>query len=169
MSVARGDRQAFRRIYEASQAKIYGICMGMLRDRERANDAFQEAFVKIWERAAQFDPAKGAAMAWMVTIARRCVLDRLRRQGAPTMALDDIDPESASLAIAPAASVGSGRNLQRCLGRLEPEQAQSIVLAFVYGLTHAELAHRMGKPLGTVKSWVRRGLIELKDCMSDGT
>ena len=79
MAVARGDRQAFHRLYEASQAKLYGICMGMLRDRERANDAFQEAFVKIWERAAQYDPAKGAAMAWMVTITRHCVLDRLRR------------------------------------------------------------------------------------------
>jgi RNA polymerase sigma-70 factor (ECF subfamily) len=106
-------------------------------------------------------------MAWMVTIARHCALDRMRRGGASTVALDDIDPDSAALAVAPLAAAGAaGRELKRCLDRLEPDQATSIVLAFVYGLTHAELARKMAKPLGTVKSWVRRGLAELRDCLS---
>jgi RNA polymerase sigma-70 factor, ECF subfamily len=170
LSVAGGDRGAFRRLYEATREKLYGICWGMLRDRERANDVFQEVFLKIWEKAARYDPAKGEAMSWMVTLARRCVLDAMRREGAPMVALDDIDPDSAALAIAPqSAAAGSGRDLRRCLDRLQPEQAKSIILAYAYGLTHEELAREMAKPLGTVKSWVRRGLAELKDCLAHET
>jgi RNA polymerase sigma-70 factor, ECF subfamily len=167
LSVAGGDRQAFRRLYEATKDKLYGVCLSMLRDRERANDVSQEVFIKIWEKAALYDPAKGDAVSWMVTLARRCVLDEVRRKGAPAVALDEIDPDSAVLTIAPLfAAAESGRDLRRCLDRLQPEQARSIILAFVYGLTHEELARKMGKPLGTVKSWVRRGLADLKDCLA---
>jgi len=167
LSVAGGDRQAFRGLYEATKEKLYGVCLSMLRDRERANDVSQEVFLKIWEKAAWYDPAKGDAVSWMVTVARRCVLDEVRRMGAPTVALDDINPDSAALAIAPLfATIGSGGDLRRCLDRLHPEEARSIILAFVYGLTHEELARKMGKPLGTVKSWVRRGLADLKDCLA---
>jgi len=168
LSVAGGDRRAFRCLYDATKAKLYGICLSMLRDRERANDMLQEVFVKIWEKAALYDPAQGEAMSWLVTLARRCVLDQVRRKGASLVALDDIDPDSSVLAIAPlSAAAASGCDIRRCLDRLEPEQATSIVLAFVYGLTHVELAHKMAKPLGTVKSWVRRGLANLKDCLAD--
>ena len=166
LSVASGDLQAFRRLYEATNEKLYGICLSMLRDRERANDVSQEVFLKIWQKAALYDPGKGEAMSWVVTLARRCVLDEVRRKGAPTVALDDIDPDSAVLAIAPLFAAGSGRDLRRCLDRMQPEQARLIVLAFVYGLTHDELARKMARPLGTVKSWVRRGLADLKDCLA---
>jgi len=167
LSVAGGDLQAFRRLYEATNEKLYGICLSMLRDRERANDVSQEVFLKLWEKAVLYDPGTGEAMSWMVTLARRCVLDEVRRKGAPTVALDEIDPDSAVLAIAPlSAAAGSGRDLRRCLDRMRPEQARSIILAFVYGLTHDELARKMARPLGTVKSWVRRGLADLKDCLA---
>jgi len=167
LSVAGGDRQAFRPLYEATRERLYGICWNMLRNREWANDVFQEVFIKIWEKSALYDPAKGEAMSWMVTLARRCVLDAMRREGAPTVALDDIDPDSAVLAIVPlSTAAGSGGDLRRCLDRLQPEQARSIILAFAYGLTHEELAREMARPLGTVKSWVRRGLVDLKDCLA---
>jgi len=167
--VASGDLRAFRRLYEATEEKLYGVCLSMLRDRERANDVSQEVFLKIWEKAALYDPAKGEAVSWMVTLARRCVLDAMRRQGAPAVALDDIDPDSAVFATAALSPTGPRRDLERCLERLPPDQARSIILAFVYGLTHEELARTMAKPLGTVKSWVRRGLADLKDCLTHET
>ena len=167
-SVGRGDRQAFRRLYYTTSPKLYGICLGMLREREHADEAFQDAFVRIWERAAQYDPKKGAAIVWMATVTRRCVIDRMRFRVTSTLSLDDIDPDGALLAAAPLASAGgANRDLKRCLERLKQDQAKTILLVFVYGLTHEELATTMSRSLGTVKSWIRRGLADLKNCMSE--
>ena len=102
-AVGRGDRRAFRSLYDLTRAKIYGVCIAMLRQRESADEAFQEAFVRIWEKADLYDAAKGDALAWMTAVARRCVLDRMRRQTIVGIALDEIDPGAAELAIAPLA------------------------------------------------------------------
>ena len=165
-AVGRGDRKAFRDLYDLTRAKIYGVCIAMLRRRETADEAFQEVFIRIWEKADRYDAAKGDALAWMTAVARRSILDRMRRQNIVGIALDEVDPAAAELAVSSLASAsGAGLDLKRCLDQLNREQSRAIVLAYLYGLTHEELASKLARPLGTVKSWVRRGLADLKECM----
>lgn len=163
---AAGDRAAFRALYAQAGPKLYAICLRMMRTRDQADDVFQEAFVKVWERSWQFDPAKGEAMAWLATVTRHCALDRLRRApknhaGIDETVANEIDAEAAFRQPDPMMT----RRLHHCLGQLRAEHRNAVVLAYVHGFTHEELAERMGVPLGTVKSWVKRGLEQLKDCM----
>ena len=164
--VAGGDRQAFRTLYAKAGPKLFAICLRMMRSRDQAEDVFQEAFVKIWERSWQFDPAKGQGLAWAATVTRHCALDRLRRQPRQHVVIDEavtaeIDAGRPTLQPDFAAS----NDLQNCLAQLRDDYRNVVVLAYVNGLTHEELAAKLGKPLGTIKSWVKRGLEQLKDCM----
>jgi RNA polymerase sigma-70 factor (ECF subfamily) len=164
--VALGDRQAFRQVYATAGSKLFAICLRLMRNRDEAEDVFQEAFVKIWERSHLYDPAKGEVMAWLATVTRHCALDRLRKPGRHTTPFDD---EAAAewdrqALDEPAQGADSGA-LQRCLSGLREDYRNVVVLAYVDGLTHEELAVRFQKPVGTVKSWVRRGLAQLKECM----
>ena len=163
---AAGDRAAFRALYAKAGPKLYAICLRMMRTRDQADDVFQEAFVKVWERSWQFDPEKGEAMAWLATVTRHCALDRLRRTPKNHIGIDgaataEIDADWASFQPDHMAA----RGLHHCLGQLRDEHRHAVVLAYVHGFTHEELAERMEKPLGTIKSWVKRGLEQLKDCM----
>ncbi len=164
--VADGDRLAFRTLYAKAGPKLFAICLRMMRSRDQAEDVFQEAFVKIWERSWQFDHSKGDGMAWAATVTRHCALDRLRRSPRQHVAIDEavtaeIDLGQPSLQPDHAAS----SDLHHCLAQLRDEYRNAVVLAYVNGLTHEELSERMGRPLGTIKSWVKRGLEQLKDCM----
>jgi RNA polymerase sigma-70 factor (ECF subfamily) len=165
--IALGDRAAFRQVYAASSARLFAVCLRLMRNREEAEDVLQEAFVKVWERSHLYDARKGEALAWLVTIARHCALDRLRKPGRNAAPFDETaaaewDRQALHEPEQPAASGA----LQRCLGGLREDYRNVVVLAYVDGLTHEELAARFGKPVGTVKSWVRRGLTQLKDCMA---
>jgi RNA polymerase sigma-70 factor (ECF subfamily) len=164
--VAAGDKRAFRALYAKAGPKLYAICLRMMRTKDQADDVFQEAFVKVWERSWQFDPAKGEGLAWLATVTRHCALDRMRRLPKNHVGIDDsvtheIDSGTASFQ----PDVMEARGLHLCLDGLREEHRHAVVLAYVHGLTHEELAERMGKPLGTIKSWVKRGLEQLKECM----
>ncbi len=166
---AQGDRSAFTRLYKLSAPMMFAIALRTVRQRDLAEDILQDAFVTIWSKAAQFDPARGQPMAWMITIVRRKAIDKLRakaRQPNESANLDDLaevlpDPATGGASFASAAAAA----LEQCLGRLKAEPQKAIRLAYFYGLTHEELADQMKSPLGTTKSWVRRGLLQIKECL----
>ena len=164
--IASGDRAAFRTLYAQAGPRLFAICLRMMRVRDQAEDVMQEVFTRIWEKSWQFDPARGEAQAWLATVTRHCALDRLRKASHPHVvfdenAVEEIDAAGARLAPGP----GEAGDLHRCLGALRKDYRNTVVLAYVNGLTHEELASHLGKPVGTVKSWVRRGLEQLKECM----
>ena len=164
--IADGDRPAFRTLYAKAGPKLLAICLRMLRSKEAAEDVLQEAFAKIWERSWQFDSAKGDGLAWLATVTRHCALDRLRQKSAPLVPFDDdVEAEIDKGTALDHRHLAEGGDLMRCLGRLHEDYRNAVVLAYVNGLTHEELALRFERPVGTIKSWVKRGLEQLKDCM----
>jgi RNA polymerase sigma factor (sigma-70 family) len=167
-AVAAGDRVALRRIYEAQAVRLFGVANAILRDREAAADALQDAFLRVSQRAVQFDPSRGAAAAWLAGIVRHAALDQARRRGRE---LPSDDPALGDAAVAPEAldrvmATAEGRRLRECLEGMEEKNRNGILLAFVHGLSHSQVAARLSLPLGTVKAWIRRGLLQLKECMS---
>ncbi len=165
-AATRGDRAAFAALYAATSAQLFGVALQILRRRELAEEALQESFVAMWQRAGDYDPARGSARGWLVTIVRHCAIDQLRRSTARRESRSV--PEEALLALAAPGSADSGaqlRALQRCLDELDAEPRRAVLLAYCWGLTRDELASRLGVPLGTVKSWLRRSLERLQKCL----
>jgi RNA polymerase sigma-70 factor (ECF subfamily) len=167
-AIAAGDRAALRAVYERQSVRLFGVANAILRDRDAAADAIQDAFLKVARRAGQFDPARGSAEAWLGGIVRHAALDLIRARGRE-MPTDD--PALGDRAVAPEAeerlaATEEGRRLRECLSALEPKNRDGIVLAFVHGLSHPQIADRLGLPLGTVKSWIRRGLLALRECLA---
>lgn len=172
-----GDRRAFATLYERSSAHLFAVILRIQRDRAVAEDLLQEVYVNVWRAAKGFDAAQSQPMTWLTSIARNRAIDSLRRaQAQPRLqsghAQDDEDTdvydETADEAAGPLellSQASDARELQRCMAQLNPAQRQSLALAYYDGLSHAEAAERMGEPLGTVKSWVRRGLMSLKACL----
>jgi len=166
---ARQDRQAFQRLYERTAPQLLACLIRILRNRALAEDALQDVFVQVWGRAGQFESGRGSAWAWLIAIARYRAIDLRRRESrraTETWAdIDDIpgdeEPRDSVMALGQRASAA----LSRCLGALQPRQRDCIVLAYQGGLTHAEVAGEIGEPLGSVKSWIRRGLTALKRCL----
>jgi RNA polymerase sigma-70 factor (ECF subfamily) len=165
--VGAGDRAAFRDLYSATSSRLFAICVSLLRDRARAEDAFQEGFTRIWEHAKSFDPDKGAALAWMTVVTRRVALSELRRRESTHKSFDDADADLPELAadLPEQDPIGKAR-LMHCLDRLDPERRRFVLLAYLHGYTHEELAHRFDRPLGTMKSFLFRGLADLRKCIS---
>jgi len=157
-AIAAGERAALRQLYDRFGARLYGIAHRILRDAALAEDAIQEAFVKIWRNAGKFDPARGSAIGWVVIIVRRAAFDLRPRDrvGEPVEVAAE-QPETDML----------HPGLARALEALPENHRQALLLMYVYGLTHAELAAAMGAPLGTVKSWVRRAATALKKSLGD--
>ena len=167
-SVGQADRAAFARLYEEASSKLFGVAVRMLHRRDLAEEALQDAFLKIWQRAGDFDPKRGAAMTWMVSILRNRVLDLMRRKREELIDDDPNFPEMPDTMPSPldlAAESSELRRLLLCLEQLEPKQRECILLAYYKGFTHEEMAARIGSPLGTIKSWVRRGLLAVKRCI----
>lgn len=163
---AKGDRAAFRALYQATAAQLNGILRAMITNRARREEILQEAFVKIWQNAARFDPEKGSAITWMATVARRLAIDELRRVNPIHQSIDDDEALKNSLAAeTPQVESHGTDRLDLCLKQLRGEYQNAIVLAYLHGLTYEELARRLDKPVGTVKTWVHRGLIDLRECM----
>jgi RNA polymerase sigma-70 factor (ECF subfamily) len=166
--IARGERAALQALYQAQSVRLFGVAMAILRDRDAAADALHDGFVKIARNASQFDPARGVAEAWLGAIIRHAALDIARRRGReiPTddAALGDTPVEAAQLDTL--ASVEDTARLRDCLAQLPEKNRQGIVLAFVHGLSHPQVAARLELPLGTVKAWIRRGLLALRECLA---
>jgi len=165
---AAGDRQALRQLYEIEAPSLLGVALRILRRRDLAEDAVQDALLRIWRGAGRYDPALGSPRAWIYALLRNLCLNRLRdgRELATDAATLDglleqpLDPAEA------AGRLADGSALRRCLEGLEPRRRDSVVLAYAGGLTHGEIAGRLGVPLGTAKAWVRRALLQLRECLS---
>ncbi|MGH7097418.1 MAG: sigma-70 family RNA polymerase sigma factor [Stellaceae bacterium] len=167
-NIARRDRAAFTALYDATAAQLFGVALRILHRRDLAEEALQESYVAIWERAGNYSPVRGAPMTWLVTIVRHRAIDQLRRSGS--RAEDRSVSEETLLGVAAGAGYGADRGaeldaLQRCLDEIEAQPRRAVLLAYAYGLTHQELAARLGAPVGTVKSWIRRSLERLKRCL----
>jgi RNA polymerase sigma factor (sigma-70 family) len=167
--VAGGDRAALRIVYQDTSAKLFGVCVRILNDKSEAEDVLEEVYVTVWRKAATFDPARASPITWLVAIARNRSIDRLRAAAGhgrmePIESAEDVhDPAPAAPDLVQAAQQSS--RLATCLGELESRQSIAIRAAFLEGNTSEELAERMRVPLGTMKSWIRRGLLKLRDCL----
>ncbi len=166
-AVAKRDRAAFRVLFRTSGPKLFGVSLRICRDRALAEDALQEAFVDIWRKAADFDTGRGAAMGWMSVIVRNRSIDLIRRRGRGPQTVDgDADnvPEPMDPR-APTDGGASGMALTQCLGELEVRERELVVLAYCEGYSREELSERYDAPVNTVKTWLRRGLAALKECL----
>ena len=166
---ARGDRVALRALYEHESRWLLGVAQRIVRNREAAHDVLQDAFLQIWQRAGSYQRSLGSARGWVYTVVRHRALDVARRDARETPAGDDIDnyAEVREAADADAALPAiDAHSLARCLEELDERKRTCVVHAFVDGYTHEQIAKRLSSPVGTVKSWIRRGLISLKECLS---
>lgn len=167
-AVAGGDRSAFRRLYDGAGPRLFGIALRICRDRAMAEDVLQDAFLDFWNRAGGFDPARGRAEAWMVVVLRSRAIDRLRRQRrVPPPADDPAVVEQLADAMPTGDAAVEFMALAACLARLEGERREAILLAYYLGLSRDELARRFAVPVNTMKTWLRRGLAALRECLED--
>ena len=170
---AAGDAAALQRLYQDTASQLFGVLKRILVRADLAEEALQDVYVSIWRNAKDYRASKGAVFTWMTSIVRNRCLDWLRRPHPESggeeydiaaEAWHDEAPEPLERMLA-AADVAA---LARCMRELESRQRQSIALAFFHGLSHSELAAHMRQPLGTVKTWVRRGLLHLRECLGNG-
>lgn len=168
-ATAGGDRTAFAELYQLTHRRLYGIAMTLIRQPEAAEDILQDTYLAIWRTAGQYRAGRAPALVWLMAIARHRAIEYLRQRRRRALetwakplaeeALQTPDPQ----ALQPMDPIAHA--IQECLQRLPSEQARVIGLAFFHGFSHEELAVRLQTPLGTVKSWVRRGLLQLKGCL----
>jgi RNA polymerase sigma-70 factor, ECF subfamily len=167
---AAADAAALQRLYALVSPILFACVTRILRRRALAEEALQDVFISIWQQAGQFTAARGRPMAWMMSIARYRAIDLLRRERrAPTLVAElpersSIDAESESQG-GSAAWLPSSELMEPCLALLSDMQARCLELAFIDGSSHEDIAHLMGSPLGTVKSWIRRALRSLRQCL----
>lgn len=166
--VARGDRKALGDVYNRTSAKLFGVCLRVTRDREAAEDILQQVYLKVWNRAGRFDPEVASPVTWLCAIARNASIDWVRKHGSrplPEAETDDSTGDAAGEAVEMMAADEERAQIFDCLERLPPNHQRAIRLAFFDGLSHPELASAMRSPLGTTKSWIRRGLLQLRGCL----
>lgn len=166
---AQADRRAFSALYQATSAKLFGLALRILKRNDLAEEAIQDAFVSIWNQAANFRPDKASAMTWMTTIVRNRCIDLYRalppeQQLPEDGSFDDWLSEDMS-PLEAASNNSETRVLLNCMGQLAPLQRQAIALSYFYDMAHEQLSSHLAQPLGTIKTWIRRGLQSLKKCM----
>ena len=165
--VALSDRKAFASLYKLTSPKLFSICLRILKDRTDADEALQEVYVKIWQRARLFSATSGTAEVWLAAIARNQSIDIIRSRKPIASELDDVpdlaetapDPEQALL------NKDSGRSIDLCLAELEENRANAVRQAYLDGMSYQDLAEHYLVPLNTMRTWLRRSLIKLKECM----
>ena len=174
VACAAGDRIAMRRLYEQEGARLLGVAMRIVRQRALAEDIVHDACVNIWTRAASFDAARGSARGWIYSVVRNLALNAVRDASRhvdvdedTTQALEADMSVQAYQEVAQAFELNAslGR-LQHCLAGLDPARRNCVLHAYVDGCSHGEIAERLGAPLGTVKAWIRRSLVSLRECMA---
>jgi len=168
---AAGDRAAFARLYDRTSAKLFATARRISRSDAAAEDAVQEAYVRIWRRAADFDPSIASPIAWMTTIVRHAAIDMARRTAERVSAAGDaIDGDLAERLADPEAEterLAAGSGLARCLETMEADRRTMVLLAYCQGWSREELAERFSRPVATVKTLLRRSLLSLKECLGD--
>lgn len=163
------DRGAFGELYSLTSAKLFGICLRICGERQAAEDVLHEVYLTIWRRAGAYEPGRASPITWLATIARNRAIDWRRAQKVRRALPIDEAPaiaDDAPLATETLLAEEVGHRLQHCLGELEDRQRTAIRTAFFDGATYADLAERQSVPLGTMKSWVRRGLLRLRECLT---
>lgn len=165
-ATAQGDKKAFADLYKITSGQLFAVSIKMLGRRELAEEALQEAYVKIWHNASEYQHGKGSVLTWMVSIVRYRALDMLRyhkvRKEDPLAEGHDFAEEEMDSAGPDVAKT----KLDECMGELDPQQKQAIHLAYYNGLSHHEVVGHLDLPLGTIKSWIRRGLQQLQRCLA---
>lgn len=161
---ALGDRRAFKVLYDETAPRIFALILKMLRDRPLAEEVLQETYLRVWHRAGDYHAERGQVLTWLVSIARYRALDLIRARRDEVEVPDDLAAAQPTPDLEAAARSDASR-LHRCMQTLTTDQRQTISLAFFHGLTHDELARQLETPLGTVKTWIRRGLARLKECL----
>lgn len=175
--VALGDRAAFRRVYDATSAHLFGVALRILNRRDLAEDVLQEAFVNVWHHAGSYQAAQSPPMTWLISIVRNRALDHLRAgQRQVAASLDDAGadgdearqvaderPDPMQLLLA----AGDALAVRACLEAIDASQRQCLALAYYHGFSHSEVAEHLRAPLGSVKAWIRRGLERLKRCLDE--
>lgn len=164
-----GDRVAFQALYDATSAKLFGLSLRILHRRDLAEEALQDAFINIWHHAQNYRPEKAAVMTWMTTIVRNKCFDLLRAMPRESQlqedeSLDDWSSDDLG-PLEKATEQSETKALLNCMGNLAPLQRQAIALSYFHGMPHEQLAEHLVQPLGTVKTWIRRGLQALKSCL----
>ena len=166
-AVARGDRRALSDLYARTSAKLYGICLRLLGSEADAQEALQEAYVTVWQKASRFDASRASPITWLCVLARNKAIDRLRQRPVAAEELDEAVavPDSGPTALELVEQAQESHRLTRCLDELEDRTRSMIRAAFLDGATYSQLADRESVPLGTMKSWIRRGLLRLRGCL----
>ncbi|HEX8048508.1 sigma-70 family RNA polymerase sigma factor [Rhizobium sp.] len=165
--VAMRDQKAFAALYRHTSPKLYAVCLRILRNKTDAEEVLQEVYVKIWQRAERFLASEGPAMPWLTTIARNQSIDAIRARKPVADEIDsaydlaDTEPGPEEQAIVK----GEGRRIDRCMEELEAGRAQAVRSAYVEGLSYQELAEQYSVPLNTMRTWLRRSLIRLRECL----
>ncbi len=167
-AVAKGDRAAFERLYAATRAKLYGVVLRILRRADLADEVMQETYLKIWNSAGQFNPALSSPITWMVAIARNRAIDLVRKKSEVS-----IEEESDVLEVAgdnpdPLAKREMTEELRRlltCMGGLDEERRRLVLLAYYSGWSREQLAAKFEKPVNTIKTWLRRALLDIRECL----
>ena len=168
MACARGDQRELQRIYEREASRLLGVAYRILRRRDLADEAVHDAFLQIWQKASTYDPARGSARGWIYTVVRHRALNILRDTSRETLSDDshfEDMPASDSDPLNYLSRLSDAASLSHCLERLDAPKRTSILLAYVDGYTHQQIALQLNTPLGTVKAWIRRGLLSLKECL----
>jgi len=163
------DRHAFSSLYDATSAKLFSVCLQVLNDRQEAEDALQDSYIKIWNKADQYHANGMSPMTWLITIARNTSIDHLRSQrinhesidGMPSLIDETNDPEAHSM------TMSENARINRCLEELESDKAEAVCGVYLHGFSYADLASRYNIPLNTVRTWLRRSLLRLKECLSN--
>ena len=161
---------ALREVYDLTSAKLFGVCLRISGDRAAAEDILQDVYVKVWQGAKRYDAARASPVTWLCTIARNTAIDWRRSIRQPAIALEEAAETVMDGALSADLKIEQNQNSARiaaCLRSLDERQSNAITSAFYGGKTYAELAAKMDVPLGTMKSWVRRGLLNLKKCLGD--
>lgn len=165
--VALGDRAAFAQLYQRTNGKLYAVCLRILHDKEEAEDALQDSYVKVWRYAERYAATRAAPLTWMIAITRNLAIDRLRARRAPGAALDAAEAvaDSAMRPDEKAMAKGEASRLVGCLKEIGEPHGRLVRIAYFGGVTYAALAEREGVPLGTLKSRMRRALAALRECL----
>ncbi|HVG52090.1 MAG TPA: sigma-70 family RNA polymerase sigma factor [Xanthobacteraceae bacterium] len=167
-AVAKGDQAAFEQLYSATRAKLYGVTLRILRRPDLADEVIQETYLKIWGSAAQFNPSLASPITWMVAIARNRAIDLVRKR--TDLSLEEV-PEVMEVAADTAHPLSARemteelRRLLACIGRLDADRRKLVLLAYYNGWSREELAKQFDKPVNSIKTWLRRSLIEIRGCL----
>jgi RNA polymerase sigma-70 factor (ECF subfamily) len=170
-AVAKGDEAAFERLYAATRAKLYGVVLRILHRQDLAEEVVQETYVKVWNNAAQFDPAVSSPITWMAAIARNRAIDLVRKRSELSLEDEPSALEVAAETPDPLARREMSEELKRlleCVGRLEPDRQKLVLLAYYNGWSREQLATKFEAPVNTVKTWLRRSMMDIRQCLGIG-